>query len=240
MTLREWTRAGLAEATGQERRVDPVLPGSGGPAGNARLTAWTGVLLLALFLIELATLLDVTGLLSWHIVVGVLLVPPALLKTASTSWRIARYYTRNPSYRSAGPPPMFLRMLGPLVVLFTLAVLGSGLALIALGPNASLVPFLSVSGYQVSALTLHKGTFLIWIVVTGLHTLGRLLPATRIILGDKDGRSGVPGRMRRMVVLGGMAVVAAVAAVLLLGASGSWLTAGPVHHDHHVVHRNQG
>ena len=32
----------VAEATGREARHDPVLPGTGGPAGNAVLTAWTG------------------------------------------------------------------------------------------------------------------------------------------------------------------------------------------------------
>ena len=77
----------LAEAAGKGNRSDPVLPTTGGPAGNARLTAWTGLLLLVLFLAEVVTLLDVRGLLSWHVVLGTLLVPPALLKTASTGWR---------------------------------------------------------------------------------------------------------------------------------------------------------
>lgn len=59
------------------------------------------------------TLLDVGGLISWHVVIGTLLIPPALLKTASTGWRIARYYSGTPPYRQAGPPPMLLRILGP-------------------------------------------------------------------------------------------------------------------------------
>ena len=65
----------LDEAAGKRHRQDPVTGSSGGPAGNARLTAWTGVLLLVLFLVELVTVLDVDGLISWHIVVGTLLVP---------------------------------------------------------------------------------------------------------------------------------------------------------------------
>ena len=209
-----------------------MLPTSGGPAGNARLTAWTGVLLLVLFLIELATLLDVTGLLSWHVVVGVLLVPPALLKTGTTGWRIVRYYTRSAPYRKSGPPPMMLRVLGPLVVLSTLAVLGSGLALLAVGPEASLQPFVSVLGYQVSALTLHQASFVIWAVVTGLHTLGRLVPATRLITG----RAMVPGTVARVVTLMGIAVTATLAAVLIYGAATSWLNEGPIVHHHHVEH----
>ena len=79
-----------AAAGGRAHRADPVLSTSGGPAGNARLTAWTGIILLPLFLAEVATLLSLHQLINWHIFIGTLLVPPALLKTASTGWRIAR------------------------------------------------------------------------------------------------------------------------------------------------------
>lgn len=89
----------VSEAFGQSSRPDPVLPGTGGPAGNAHLTAWTGLVLLALSLAELVTLLDVQGLISWHVVIGTLLIPPALLKTGSTGWRIVRYYRGHPRTR---------------------------------------------------------------------------------------------------------------------------------------------
>lgn len=233
MTVREWANESLAEAIGRSHRDDPVLASTGGPAGNARLTAWTGAVLLVLFVVELATLLDVTGLISWHVVVGVLLVPPALLKTGSTGWRIVRYYSRSAVYRKAGPPPMMLRILGPLVVLGTLAVLGSGLALLALGQDASLRPFLSVFGYQVSALTVHQASFILWAVVTGLHTLGRLVPATRLITG----RALVPGTVGRIIALTGVVAVAVLAAVLVYDASSSWV-AQPIEHHHHVVTRH--
>lgn len=237
MTVREWTRANIADAigaaVGRSHRDDPVLPGSGGPAGNARLTAWTGAVLLVLFLIELATLLNVTGLIGWHVVVGVLLVPPALFKTGTTGWRILRYYRRSSVYRQAGPPPMMLRVLGPLVVAGTLALLGSGLALLALGQDASLRPFLTVLGYQVSALTVHQASFIVWAVVTGLHTLGRLVPATRLLTG----RVVVPGAVARIAGLLGVAVIAALAAVLIYGVSTSWV-AQPIEHHHHVVVRH--
>ncbi|MEW1838806.1 hypothetical protein AB0392_12700 [Nonomuraea angiospora] len=203
------------------------MPGSGGPAGNARLTAWTGLALLVLFLVELTTLFDLEGLISWHIVVGVLLVPPALLKTATTGWRIARYYTDRPAYRRAGPPPMPLRVLGPLVVLLTLAALGTGLALIPLGPEASWAPLATLAGQNISALTLHKTTAIAWTLTTSLHTIGRLVPALRITgLGNKATR--VPGRMSRAGVLLLTLVIATATAILLLSASGSWVT--PTHH----------
>jgi hypothetical protein len=109
-------RAGLEafdEALGRTARADPILDVTGGPAGNARLTAWAGVLLLVLYAAELLTLLDVHGLISWHLVIGALLIPPALLKTATTGWRILRYYTGREPYRVAGPPPLLLRIPGP-------------------------------------------------------------------------------------------------------------------------------
>jgi hypothetical protein len=236
VSLRQWADDAFVEAVGRQHRQDPVLPATGGPAGNARLTAWTGVVLLVLFLVELVTLLDVSGLISWHIVVGVLLVPPALLKTGSTGWRIVRYYTRRESYVIAGPPPMLLRTLGPLVVVFTLAVLGSGLALIALGPAAGRAPFLQLAGYSVSALTVHQGTFVIWAVVTGIHTLGRIMPALRIIARHDRGTEPVPGRIPRAGVLIIVLVVAGVAAALVLGLSGAWSTGTAFHHfDKHGI-----
>ena len=46
---------------------DHMLPRTGGPAGNAALTAWTGLTLLVLSVAELLTLFNVTGLISWHV-----------------------------------------------------------------------------------------------------------------------------------------------------------------------------
>lgn len=217
VALRLWAGEAITVASGDDSRVDPVLPHTGGPAGNAKLTAWTGMVLLVLFLVELATLLDLSDMLSWHIVVGTLLIPPALLKTGSTGWRIIGYYTHRKPYRDAGPPPMLLRVLGPLVVFFTLAVLGSGLALIAIGPVATFVPFAHFIR-PISALTIHQVTFVLWGVVTGVHTLARLVPAARIIANGRR-----PGRVTRATVVLLMLVVATGAAVLVLRLSGAWL-----------------
>jgi hypothetical protein len=232
VALRQWADDAFVEAIGQQHRRDPILPRTGGPAGNARLTAWTGAVLLVLFLVELATLLDVGGLISWHIVVGTLLVPPALLKTGSTGWRIVRYYMRREPYVTAGPPPMLLRVLGPLVVLFTLAVLGSGLALVALGPDAGRAPFLELIGYSVSALTVHQATFILWAVVTGIHTLGRLVPAYGIITRRGQTSDVTPGRIPRIGALTIVLAVAGVTAALVLGLSSAWSTGTAFHHDH--------
>jgi hypothetical protein len=217
----------VAEAIGQHRRDDPVLPRTGGPAGNAVLTAWTGLVLLALSLAELLTLFDVRGLLSWHVAIGALLVPPAALKTASTTWRMARYYLGNDSYRRAGPPPTLLRLLGPLVVLSTLGLLASGIVLILIGRETSQHNLVSLLGYRINWVTLHQITFVAWAVVTGLHLLGRVVPALRIVV-PSGSRPRIPGGATRFLLIG-IGIVAAVAlAFLLVHADASW--AGQGHH----------
>jgi len=230
MTLQALVTDTVHEAVGRGHRSDPVAEQTGGPAGNARLTAWTGALLLVLFAIEGVTTLDVHGMLTWHFVVGVLLVPPALVKTASTGWRIVRYYTGSRPYRAAGPPPMLLRLIGPLVVASTLALLGTGVALALLAPSGSRQPFLGLD-----LVMLHKASFVVWLVVTIPHVLGRLVPAVRLIWRPA---LAVPGRVIRTVALC-LTVAAAVACgVLVVGTVGPW-HANPEHHGppgRHIEH----
>jgi hypothetical protein len=79
-------------------RRDPPQPGtrlehdhvpaacgrSGGVEGNARLTATTAVVLLLLLATEGVTLLALRPLLSLHVFVGMLLIPPVALKLGAT------------------------------------------------------------------------------------------------------------------------------------------------------------
>jgi hypothetical protein len=218
------------EATGRRRRVNPVLAGTGGPAGNALLTAWTGLVLLALSVAELLTLFDVRGLISWHVAIGALLVPPALLKTASTGWRMVRYYTGNAAYSEAGPPPMLLRLLGPVVVLSTLGLLASGIVLVVIGQQTSHRVLLTVAGFRVDAVTLHQGTFVVWGASTGLHLLGRVLPAWDIAFRP-PGPASIPGTLARVAAMGMILVVAATVAVVLTRIDGSWHTLPFFAHD---------
>lgn len=211
----------VATATGQVHRDDPALPRTGGPAGNARITAWLGIVLLVLFLAELVTLLNVRGLVSWHIGIGALLVLPSLAKTATTGWRIVRYYTGAGPYRTAGPPPLLLRLLGPFVVLTTLALLGSGLATVALGPDSTFAPLVSVAGQRISLLTLHQAAFLAWVVATGLHVLTRTMPAAKLLTGQPSA-TRVAGARGQTVGLLGTLAIAAITTALVLVLSGAW------------------
>ena len=226
----------VGTAVGEDEREDLPLRGTGGPAGNARLTAWTGLVLLGLILAELVSLVSIRQLISWHIVVGVLLVPPALLKTASTGWRIVRYYVTggaaHDAYLHAGPPPLLLRLLGPFVVLSTLAVLASGLALIPLGPDSTRSALATVLGWRIDALTIHQACFVVWGVITGVHVLARTVPAVVVVAGRRRPRR-VDGEGARLTTLVLALVAGVVAAVFVLGVADAW-TSGDFHRERGV------
>ena len=208
-------------AVGRRERPDPTSGTSGGPAGNARLTAWIGLILLLGSFVEGLTLISIGGFLSWHIIVGTLLVPPALVKTATTSWRFGRYYTGHGPYRSAGPPILVLRVAGPIVVLSTLGLLGSGLALIAVGPDSSRTSLFALPGVDVNAITVHQILFFIWVAAMTVHVIGRLVPALATLAGRHRATS-VPGRTARGGIVLATLAAAALAAVLVGAGSHGW------------------
>jgi hypothetical protein len=208
-------------ALGTARRDDPITGRTGGPAGNARLTAWLGLALLAFFLAECVTLISLHQLIDVHLFIGALLVPLALVKTATTGWRIARYYTGKDLYVEAGPPPTLLRLLGPLVILGALAVLGTGLSLVALGQAATFQPFMSVAGFQISPLTLHQIAFAVWLATTGLHALVRTVAALRLAAGREPSQP-VPGRVMRTVLMAAVMIAGVGTGAIILHLSHDW------------------
>jgi len=163
------------------------------PDGNERLTSSIGLVLLVLLAVETLTTLALRTYLNVHLFLGLLLLPPVTLKLASTGWRFARYYTGNESYVRAGPPRLLLRMLAPLVVASTLALFGTGVAMIVVGHR----------GGQLR--TLHTFSFVAWGVLIGVHVIAYL---TRVLRdGTMDWRRNavdvVAGvRSRRAIVLG--------------------------------------
>jgi hypothetical protein len=137
-----------------------------GVEGNTRLTSVTGMLLLVLLAVEGVTVISVGPLISLHVFLGVLLVGPVLLKCATTVYRFGRYYRGARPYVEKGPPHLVLRMLGPLVIASSLAVLGTGIGLIFTGPD-----------HREPLLTLHKASFVIWFAAMTIHVLGHVLEA---------------------------------------------------------------
>jgi hypothetical protein len=136
---------------------------AGGTEGNERLTVLTGLLLIVLLAVLGVTIIRIGQLLWLHLFLGLVLLGPVALKLASTGYRFARYYASDPAYREKGPPAPALRGLAPFVVFFTLAVFGTGVALLVLGPSA-----------RQPLVLLHKVSFFLWLAVTALHVLGHL------------------------------------------------------------------
>jgi hypothetical protein len=156
----------------RHRRQDSVA----GVEGNERLTAMTGALLLIGFAVEGVTVLEVRRLLVIHVLVGALLIGPVLLKVGSTGYRFVRYYSGSRAYVRKGPPSPVLRVLGPLVVLTSLAVLSTGIVLGIVGPGNAQWMFL------------HKASFILWFGVMTIHVLNYAPRLPRMLSARPAGR----------------------------------------------------
>ncbi|MDH6136852.1 hypothetical protein P3T37_006283 [Kitasatospora sp. MAA4] len=151
----------------------------GGPEGNRRLTAAVGALLLVLFAAQGVTILFLGQLLSWHFFIGMLLIGPVCLKIGVTGYRFVRYYTGDPAYRRQGPPHLLLRLLAPLVLATTVALLATGSTLALLGRDTGPVP----------VLLLHKVSFVCWATAMTAHVLTHVWRLPRLIGADLRRRS---------------------------------------------------
>jgi hypothetical protein len=193
----------------------------GGPAGNELLTSVTGTALIVLLAVIGVTLLRLRPLLSVHLFVGMLLVGPVALKLASTGYRFARYYTHDAVYRRKGPPPTTLRMIAPIVVLSTVVVFASGVALLFIGPSS-----------RGALLPVHKIAFIVWAAFTALHVLAHLTELPRALRADYSRRLGADpsGRDGRVLALAGAIVLGAVLAILTIPQFAPWLHAHFFHH----------
>ena len=182
-----------------------------GAVGNARLTSALGIVLLPLLAVEGYTILDVRGTITLHIFLGTLLLGPILLKTASTLYRFTRYYLGDASYVRKGPPNVILRVLGPLVIISSLALLGTGIGLI----------YASRGGFL---LTAHKASFIIWFGVMVIHVLGHITEGAITTWQEITHAS-----RRRLIRVGAIVVSLALGvgiAAAVLPSAGSW-----THHD---------
>jgi hypothetical protein len=183
--------------------------------GNRHLTAITAIPLVVLLFVEgLTVLLGVQQQIRLHVFLGMLLIPPIALKLGSVGYRFVRYYSGAPAYRAAGPPNPLMRALGPLVVLSTITLFASGVALITFGRSGL-------------AMTLHKASFIVGVGAVTLHVLGHARELPGAVASDW---------MRRQLDRGPRVRAAALGVSLLAGVGLAMLTlhlAGPLGHHHH-------
>lgn len=198
--------------------AEPDLESSPGAEGNGRLTGIVAAVLFFVLAAEGVTLLQIRQLISVHVFVGVMLIPLVVLKSASTGYRMLRYYSGDAAHRRKGPPHPILRVTGPFLVLTSLALLGSGLALLALGRSV---------GHQY--LWVHKAIFFVWGALIAVHVLGHLRETVTLASADWRDRSArratkerVAGARTRTVLVAGALAIGVVAGVVSLGWVGSW------------------
>ena len=193
------------------------------PVGNERLTAGAGILLLVLTAVELGTIpFGVHRFMSLHVFVGFVLIPPVLLKLASTGWRFARYYGGDRAYTLRGPPRLAMRLLAPLLVAATAVLFASGVAMgILHGPALTV------------ARRLHGPASVIWIVVVGVHVLVYLRRA--LISSSEDlapsSRASVRGASARAYLLATAVVSGVVIGIATVPAQHHWVNLQRHHRD---------
>jgi hypothetical protein len=187
-----------------------------GVAGNARLTGGAAVLLLALLALEGMTIPLIGTLRGPHIFIGMLLIPPVLLKLGSTGYRFLRYYAGSPAYVRNGPPPLPLRLLAPLVVLASIALFATGVLALVAGPPSSTLIFL------------HKASFVVWFGAMTVHVLAHVLKVPSLALPDWRRHGGREARLAgagaRIALLGGSVAAGLALAMATVSVAGPWLS----------------
>jgi hypothetical protein len=210
----------IDDRTEFERRPGPSHARRGqhvrhlGTEANARLTSSTALVLLVLLAIEGVTVVQVRSLLTLHVFVGMLLVPPVLVKLASTFWRFAKYYTGSREYREKGPPPVALRLLGPFVALTTVILFASGILLLV-GPTA----------WRGDMMLFHKASFVVWFACMTVHVLAHFTEIAQLSTKDwvRRTRARVGGaRSRRLVITTSLAS-GVLLAFATIPSVGTWL-----------------
>lgn len=204
---------------------------SEGVAGNARLTSLAGVVLLALITVQVVSavffallvdnvtlpvgpLYDVVR--PVHFFVGFMLMPLIAIKLASTGYRFAKYYTRNPAYHRAGPPRAVPRLIAPVLI-------GSAIILVASGVEM----WSYQNQFSLAWTAIHNVAAFTFVSVVALHIVLHIRDAHRDAAADLAGAPASsnppavgppPGAITRRALIGGGV---AFGAVLGVGAS-SW------------------
>jgi hypothetical protein len=181
---------------------------SGGVDGNERLTAMVAALLLVLLFLVGLTVPVANAQTRLHVFLGVVVIPPVLLKVATTSWRFIRYYSGSYSYRRKGPPLPLLRLLGPIIVVLTLVMLFSGVGLVVVAPVSM----------HAQLSQIHHASFFLWFVVMSVHVLAHLRETATFAPRDflRRTRRQVRGGRRRAAVTLMSVVVGVVSAWAIL------------------------
>lgn len=184
-------------------------------AGNERLIALVGSVLLVLIGVEIVIAAMLRVLMPIHIFVGVLLTIPLCVKIGSVGYRFLGYYTGSPAFVHKGPPRLEMRLLAPLLLLASLGLVASGIILALLGPT---------NVWSVWVLRLHALSVMCWLPLLTLHVGAYIWRVPRLLLADWQKRAAhlVPGRVWRYVGTFVALLAGLGAAVLVAPLTASW------------------
>ena len=220
-SLAGWQSLAAANSvTAMDTTVHPATADrrkSGGAEGNERLTAITGAVLLIGLLVECYTILSIGRLLTLHVFLGMLLLGPVTLKATTVLYRFARYYTHSEPYRRKGPPAPLLRVLGPVIMLLTACVFGSGIMLAVTGPG--------YNGPGNDWLNIHRISFIAWAFFITIHVLAYVWRLPRLLAAEaRTGRAleVLGGRGTRLALLLASLLAGLVIALLTVHLAGNW------------------
>ena len=198
-----------------------TAPGLDGAEGNERLTAMTGAVLLIGLAVECYTILRIGRLLTLHVFLGMLLLGPVVLKAGSVLYRFVRYYTGSEPYRRKGPPALLLRVIGPIIMLLTACVFGSGIMLVVTGPSY---------GPPGGWLEVHRISFIAWAVFIVIHVLAYVPRVPRLLAAEARGGGSLlgllGGRGTRLALLIASLLAGLVIALLTVHLAGKWESFG--------------
>ena len=115
---------------------------------------------------------------------------------------MVRYYLGHEDYVRRGPPHLASRVIvAPLIVVSTTLLLGTGVALLALGQTSPVL------------VGLHQASFIVWLGTTSAHVLGHVLRIPRLI------RTRVPGLGLRVFAASGAVLAGLSLAVATIPAA---------------------
>ena len=137
-----------------------------------------------------------------------LLIPPVLLKIGLYRLAVRPLLPGIPRLPAQRPPPALLRLLGPVVVILTVVLLASGVALVV-GPHS----------LRHTLLFMHKASFVLWFGAMTIHVVGHLVETAR--LAPKDWvhrtRHDMAGAGARQWALAASLVAGVILGVVMLG-----------------------
>jgi hypothetical protein len=182
-----------------------------GVEGNARMTGALGALLLVALAVEGVTVPSVRQMFTLHVFLGLFVIPLVCLKLATTGYRFFHYYRGTAAYRRKGPPHPVLRISAPVLILATISLLGTGIVMLAVGPQ-----------HSDTWLTVHQASFIVWVAVTTVHVLGHARETWRLTAGEMRDSPHVPRRGARTTLVACSLAVGLTIGVASLGWTSAW------------------